>query len=153
MSTREWFQGLPVIDATEDMELQCHPSDQISGVPFDAHNCAVAVSCRRMFHDAVVYQTRAYIRLAHDSPAWVKFVFPTATQRLMKEFDVDPAQIKRSAKSAFSAPVKVQLRVPPPSLRVGARAGSSGTNKRSGNGRKPTTMRLTDMTKTIKPKN
>jgi hypothetical protein len=81
------YEGLPVVDADEDMTLTVTPSDVAGSKKADPADCAAARSLKRTLHaEARVYLTRTYIK-TEDGKAWVRFLTPMSVGREIVSFD------------------------------------------------------------------
>lgn len=79
------FDGLPVIDADEDIILNVTKRDVLNSKKKDPNNCAAAKAGKREFRkDVKVFLSRMYIK---ENKHWVRYLTPTNAAREITSFD------------------------------------------------------------------
>ena len=83
---RNKIGGLPVVNATEKVDLNITAGDIRRGDMKDPGGCAAAVACRRQMHavDARVHIARTYIKL---DKKWIRYLTPFALRTEIIAFD------------------------------------------------------------------
>lgn len=101
------FEGLPLVDAAEDVALAISKHDTTTSRKKDPSSCAAALAGRREFHtDVRVYMSRMYV-LDKKNKRWIRFVTPMSVQKEIVSFDrgatFEPGEY------VFKAPQKTQV--------------------------------------------
>src|SRR5258705_232007 len=79
------FEGLPLVDADNDIELHIKPIDIKNSRKNDAANCAAAKAGQReLKRDIRVFISRTYIK---NKKHWVRFITPPSISREITSFD------------------------------------------------------------------
>ncbi len=79
------YEGLPVIDATRNLQLDITKSDVSKSKKNDPANCAAAVCAKRELHKEVrVFLSRTYVK---EKNHWTRYLNPEAISREIISFD------------------------------------------------------------------
>jgi hypothetical protein len=102
--TIKMFDGMPVVDATEDIEINITAADVRNSKKKDPGGCAAAVAGKRELHTPVkVFLSRVYVKNPKKAE-WVRFITPSSVAREIVSFDrsslFEPGEYK------FKAPGK-----------------------------------------------
>lgn len=107
--SERYFDGLPVIDATENLRIFVDAADISKAERLNPNNCIFARACKRLYGSrAIVFlRTKAYVDLpdANGVRQINRFVIPRHTQAKIIKFD----QTGQGAEGGFL------LNAPPPS--------------------------------------
>lgn len=80
------YKGLPLIDATSDMEICVTKSDVSKSRKNDPLNCAAANAIKRIMHtDAEVHISRTYVK--DGDKRYIRFLTPSSISREITSFD------------------------------------------------------------------
>lgn len=121
------FEGLPLIDATKDIELSINKSDVDKSIKKDPSRCAAALAGRRELHtDVRVYLSRTYV-LNKNKKAWVRYITPGSIGREITSFD----------RGASFEPGEYKLKAPSTTSQLAYRRHSGGKNTGTGKPRRP----------------
>lgn len=83
--TPRLFEGLPVVDATEELLLHVTPADVKAANKKDPANCAAAKAGQReLKRDVRVFLTRTYVK---EKDHWVRYHTPESASREIISFD------------------------------------------------------------------
>lgn len=108
------YKGLPLVDATRDMELRVTKNDVKFAKKNDPRNCAAAVCISRIMKtEAEVHISRTYIKADNK---WIRFITPPAIGREITSFD----------RSAIFESGDYTLKAPPQSQKLGYGRGKGG---------------------------
>lgn len=119
------FEGLPLVDATEDIALVIKPQDIEKSIKKDPNNCAAALAGRRELHtDVRVYLSRTYVK-DEKKQRWIRFFTPMSINKEITAFD----------RGATFEPGEYVLKVPSEAHRLGVER-RGGTNKKNPKKRK-----------------
>lgn len=81
------FEGLPLVDAAEDVAIVINKHDTTTSKKKDPANCAAALAGRREFKtDVRVYMSRIYVK-DQKKKRWIRFVTPTSISKEITAFD------------------------------------------------------------------
>lgn len=120
-----FFRGLPMVDASEDLNLSITPADIRRAIKNrkDPNNCAAAEAIKRqeICKDVAVYMSRTYVK---DKDRWVRYVTPSAISREVTSFD----------RGSEFEPGDYTLKAPSPSNRLGVHRGK--TTRKTGKQKK-----------------
>jgi hypothetical protein len=103
------FEGMPVVDAAENVALVITKQDVSNSKQKDPGSCAAAMAGRREFKtDVRVFLTRTFVKdSAHKR--WIRFQTPDAISREIIAFD----------RGAAFDPGEYELKAPTPAMRRG----------------------------------
>ena len=102
------YKGLPLIDATKDMEICVTKHDVSISRKNDPMNCAAANAIKRTTRtEAEVHISRTYL-LDKAKKRWIRFITPESVSREITSFD----------RSAIFEPGDYVLKVPGPTQRL-----------------------------------
>lgn len=83
--TTRTFEGLPVVDATQDIALHILPVDIKRAEKKDPASCAAAKAGQRELRkDVRVFLTRTYVK---EKDHWVRYLTPESASREIVSFD------------------------------------------------------------------
>jgi hypothetical protein len=117
--TISMYKGLPMIDASDDLEIEVLKSDVAKSRKNDPEKCAAAVALNRVTKtDVEVHISRTYVK---DKNRWIRFLTPESISREITSFD----------RSSVFEPGKYILKAPGPGQKLGNYKGKSfmGENK------------------------
>jgi hypothetical protein len=102
--TIKMFDGMPVVDATEDIEINITAADVRNSKRKDPGGCAAAVAGKRELHTPVkVFLSRVYVKNPKKAE-WVRFITPNAIAREIVSFD--RSSLFEPGEYSFKAPGK-----------------------------------------------
>ncbi len=80
------FRGLPVKDATKNLEIEIEKVDVVGSRKKDPMNCAAARALKREYKcpEAAVFSSRTYLK---EKDHWVRYITPEAVTREIISFD------------------------------------------------------------------
>src|SRR6266852_4227109 len=112
------YKGLPLVDATKDLEICVTKHDINKSSKNDPTNCAAANAAKRILHtDVEVHISRTYIK---KNKKWIRFNTPHSVGREITSFD----------RGAAFEPGTYILKVVPKSNRLGyTRRGGTKTGE------------------------
>lgn len=117
------FEGLPVVDAAENVALVITKDDVNNSKQKDPGNCAAAMAGRREFKtDVRVFLTRTFVKDPQHK-RWIRFATPDAITREIVAFD----------RGAAFDPGEYELKAPTAAMRRGYKQTGG---KATGNGKK-----------------
>ena len=120
------YEGLPLVDANEDVSLVITRNDSNQSKKKDPGNCAAALAGRREFKTEVrVYMSRMYVK-DKSKKRWVRYLVPSSVSREITSFD----------RGAGFEPGEYVFKAPSPAQRLGYKP-IGGNKARTGKGRKP----------------
>lgn len=118
------FDGLPVIDADEDIILNVTKQDILNSKKKDPNNCAAAKAGKREFHrDVKVFLSRMYVK---EGKHWIKYLTPTNAAREITSFD----------RGSNFEPGEYIFKAATPGQRLGYHSGKNHEKTGTGRGRK-----------------
>lgn len=118
-SIQPTYKGLPLIDATKDLEICVTKSDVSRSRKNDPSNCAAANSLKRVLETEVeVHISRTYVK---EGKKWVRYITPQSVQREITSFD----------RGSSFEPGEYNLKAPSKACRLGS---SRSTGERTGEG-------------------
>jgi hypothetical protein len=125
------FDGLPVVDATEEFSIQVHRDDLAKGRAITPGRCAINRAAERMPEviEAKIGSRLSYLRMRTDPDVWIRYRNTDKTTELIRYFD-SGTEVVKAATAWMSGVVTIILRVPGPSLRLGYKRGQTGTDSR-----------------------
>jgi hypothetical protein len=114
------YKGWPLVDASEDLEIEVTKSDVLSSKKGDPHNCAAAVATKRQLKAEVeVHISRTYVK-DNKHKRYIRFLTPESIRREITSFD----------RSAIFEPGEYVLKAASPGQKLGVYRGRS-TQKNS----------------------
>jgi len=114
------FEGLPVVDATKDIDIHITPNDIKGSSKKNPSSCAAAKAGQReLGTDVRVFLTRTYVKQKNH---WVRFLTPNRTTKEIISFD----------RGAAFEPGEYYFKAPSEHERLGSHRGRSTTDKGSG---------------------
>lgn len=120
---RRLFEGLPVVDAVEDVSIVITPTDVKNSKVKNPGECAAALAGRRELHREVrVFVSRMYVKdkTSSGQERWIRFVTPENISREIVSFD----------RGASFEPGEYSFKAPSKASQLGApNRGSSNTGK------------------------
>ncbi len=120
------FEGLPVVDGHEDIDLVINKNDVENSRKKDPNNCAAAMAGRRELKtDVRVYLTRTYVKDAKHE-RWVRFITPRSISTEIISFD----------RGASFEPGEYTLKAPIETQKLGYSARRGGIKTGTGKKRK-----------------
>ncbi len=118
------FEGLPLVDAAEDVALVINKHDVTTSKKKDPASCAAALAGRREFKtDVRVYMSRMYVKDAKKK-RWIRFITPMSITKEIISFD----------RGASFEPGEYTMKAPVMSQSLGYKAGGHSTE--TGKGKK-----------------
>ena len=118
------FEGLPVVDATDDISLVINKADIAAATVKDPGKCAAALAGRReLKRDVRVFLSRMYVK-DEKHQRWVRLLTPSHAAREIVSFD----------RGSTFEPGEYKFKAPSPSHQLGV---SQGTSTKRGSGNKP----------------
>jgi hypothetical protein len=142
------FNGLPVVDATEEFTIQVHSQDLAKGRATVPGRCAINRAAERIPEvvEAKIGSRLSYLRMRTDPDVWVRYRNTEKTTELIRYFD-SGTEVVKAATAWMSGVITIILRVPGPSLRLGYKKGQTGTgirgNQPGGLHRRPSLRNVT----------
>jgi len=115
------FNGLPVKDATKNLEIEIEKVDAVGSRKKDPHNCAAARAIKREYKckDVAVFSSKTYV-LENDH--YVRYITPESITREIVAFD----------RGSEFEPGSYKLRKPGPTEKLGSPRTPSNKKKGSG---------------------
>jgi len=81
------YKGFPLVDATQDLEIEITKGDVSKADKKKPENCAAAVACKRMLNTEVeVHISRTYVK-DNKRQCWIRFLTPESVGREITSFD------------------------------------------------------------------
>lgn len=116
------FEGLPLVDAAEDVSIVINKRDVSESKKKDPGNCAAALAGRRELNtDVRVYMTRVYVK-DKAKKQWVRFITPMSIQKEIVSFD----------RGSNFEPGEYQFKAPSPSASLGYVYKGTGSGPKTG---------------------
>lgn len=113
------YKGLPLIDATSDLEIEIKKGDISTARKKDPANCAAANAAKRILKTEVeVHISRIYVK---KNKKWVRYKTPERISREITSFD----------RGSIFEPGDYTFKAPNPSCRLGVRQSSSDSKSLS----------------------
>lgn len=125
------FKGLPVKDATKNLEIEIEKVDVVGSRKKDPSNCAAARALKREYKckEVAVFTTKTYVK---EGNHWTRYCTPEAIAREIISFD----------RGSEFEPGSYSLRRPSPTERIGVPRSPSKNKKGSGKGRRHVTTNI-----------
>jgi len=109
------YKGLPLVDASKDLEICVTKNDVSTARKNDPSKCAAANAIRReMKTEVEVHISRTYVK-DNKKKVWVRFLTPNSVGREITSFD----------RAAIFEPGTYNLKAPSPGQRLGIHRGKS----------------------------
>ena len=117
------YKGLPLVDATKDLEICVTKNDVSESKKNDPSNCAAANAIKRILHtDVEVHISRVYVKNENKN-CWIRFLTPNSISREVTSFD----------RGASFEPGTYVIKAPSTSQILGYERSSKHTNTGKGN--------------------
>jgi len=115
------FNGLPVKDATRNLEIEIERIDVAGSRKKDPHNCAAARAIKREYQckDVAVFSSKTYVK---EGDHYIRYITPESMTREIVSFD----------RGSDFEPGSYKLRKPAPTERLGSQRTPSHNKKPSG---------------------
>lgn len=118
------YKGLPLVDATQDLDIEIKPGDISTAKKKDPAHCAAANAARRSLRTEVeVHVSRIYVK---KGKKWVRFITPERISREIVSFD----------RSSIFEPGEYTFKAPAGQNRLGHYTHEGGDQTRPGNRQK-----------------
>ncbi len=139
MSVQRTYKGLPLVDASDDLDIEIRAGDVSSATQKDPANCAAANAAKRVLQTEVeVHLSRIYIK---DKKRWIRFITPEHISREIVSFD----------RGAVFEPGEYTFKAPSGSQRLGSYRHRGGKPSRTGKRQKNrVTMNIREQASTRK---
>lgn len=141
--TADYFQGRPIVDATEDLTITVTGRDFKKALRRDPTACvlAAAVDHKNEIIEGHIGAQVVYLRTKAAPDNWTRYFLSKKDQRKIRYFDSGELHVDAIASWLEKIPMEITFLKPPAYYNMGYMRGKSGTNRRGSNKRKTDEVR------------